>query len=110
MSIPSFKKELLSNQKKYFSQYRFTYIEKRTIIIEMRINISQDSFIEIYYNSMTDKKCYTLIKNRKRIFGYDNYKHWHFHPVENPDNHIPCKEPSIEEVFLKIKDILISGS
>jgi len=45
MSIPSFKKELLSNQKKYFSQYRFTYIEKRTIIIEMRINISQDSFI-----------------------------------------------------------------
>lgn len=102
----NFKKELVSLAARYFPQSKIIYVEKRNIILEFRIDISQSTFIEIYYNSLTGKKSYALISNCERIFGYDNYKYWHVHPFSEPSKHIPCSEPSSEEVICNMLDIL----
>jgi len=54
--------------------------------------------MEVYVNGITGKKSFALIKNEKRIWGYDNYRYWHHHPFKNPDTHIPCSEPSLEKI------------
>ncbi|MBI4653680.1 MAG: hypothetical protein HY752_01560 [Nitrospirae bacterium] len=94
--------------KKFFPEAHIKSTEKRGIIFEARVDISENVFLEIYYNSLTGKKSYSLISDNNRIFGYDNYKYWHLHPADNPSNHIPCKEPLMEEVFLNMKNLISS--
>ncbi|MEQ8188008.1 MAG: hypothetical protein ABRQ39_08565 [Candidatus Eremiobacterota bacterium] len=100
------KNELVTLTARYFPLSKSISVEKRNIILEFRIDISQNTFIEIYYNSFTGKKSYALINNCQRIFGYDNYKYWHVHPCSDPSEHIPCSEPSSEEVLCNMRDIL----
>jgi hypothetical protein len=66
------------------------------------VNISEYVFVEIYYNALTGKKSYALINKGVRIFGCVNYKFWHLHPVDNPSEHIPCDEPTMQDVFSKV--------
>ena len=42
----------------------------------------------------------------KRIWGYDNYRYWHHHPIENPDTHIACSEPPIEKIVGELQTLL----
>ena len=106
MTFDAFKSEIITNVRKFFPNVRITITEKRGIILEARVDISEDAFLEIYHNALTGKKSYALITNGKRILGYDNYKYWHLHPLDNPARHIPCSEPSMEEIFSEMKDIL----
>jgi hypothetical protein len=55
---------------------------------------------------MNDRTDFALIKNGKRIFGCDNLGGWHIHPLRNPDEHESCKEPEIEDIFKKVKNII----
>ncbi len=105
MNIKEFKKSLLKNTQKYFPQKTIDAVEKRGIIIEARINIKENVFVEIYYNALNQKKSYALISHSKRIFGYDNYKYWHVHPFDKPSAHVQCNEPPMEEIFSKIENI-----
>lgn len=106
MNIHAFKSKLVISLQKFFPEANITTVEKRSIILEMRVDISEHRFLEIYYNAFTNKKCYSLVSDNERIFGYDNYKYWHLHPADNPIKHVPCPEPSMEEVFSQIKGIL----
>lgn len=56
-------------------------------------------FIDVYYNMDGDRLDFTTIRGDQRIFGYDNAGGWHYHPVEAPDRHEPCAEPTLEEMF-----------
>jgi len=45
-----------------------------------------------------ERQNYALIRRDKRICGYDNLSGWHCHPPKNPEKHIFCKKPYLEEV------------
>ena len=48
---------------------------------------------------------FALIQNSKRIFGYDNLKEWHYHPYENPSEHILCDKPSIGKIISDMRKV-----
>lgn len=106
MELLSLKENIILTFSKYFPDAHIVSTVKRNIILEIKIEIEEEIFIEIYCNSLTGKKSFALIKSNKRIFGYDNYKFWHYHPYNASESHIKCKEPSIEEVASEIYKIM----
>ena len=55
--------------------------------IQLRIFITDFSFIDIYYHQVNGKTAYAHIRDDQRIFGADNRKDWHWHPYEDPQRH-----------------------
>ncbi len=108
MKIEDFRNLLISITKRKFPDASITLIDKRKITVEARVKISEEFFIEVYYNTLSDKKSFALIKNNQRVFGYDNYKYWHVHPLDSITDHVSCEEPSVEKVFEEIKEIIAS--
>ncbi len=108
MKIEYFRNLLIAVAKHTFPDASITTTEKREITLEVRVKISEVVFIDVYYNTLTDKKSFALIKINQRIFGYDNYKYWHIHPWHDVAAHVPCEEPSIEKVFKEMKEIILS--
>jgi len=88
------------------SEIEITYklIDKASL----RIIINADTFIDVYANIENGRYDFSLIKDSKRIFGYDNLGNWHCHPLQGPDMHVVCAEPSVEKVFKEIADIINS--
>ena len=64
----------------------------------LRLIITSQLFVDIYCNTQTNRFDFSLIQNSTRIFGYDNLKSWHYHPVENPGSHCDCQEPDLEQI------------
>ncbi len=62
--------------------------------------------MEVYINGLTGKKSFALTGNEKRVWGYDNYRYWHHHPIENPAGHVPCNEPSLKNIIDEVEIIL----
>lgn len=103
MKLVEFKESLISIAKQKFPHAKLTIIERRNITIEVRVDISDKKFIEVYHNIFSEKKSFALIMNGRRVFGYDNYKYWHMHPMNKVEMHIPCEEPVMEVVFEEIE-------
>lgn len=99
--------ELLQSLEIHFPDAKIDIKERRGIIFELRAYVKEDIFIEIYANGLTGKRSFALIAKKLRISGYDNYKFWHHHPPDNPDDHIPCSEPAIELILSSFKDVLV---
>ena len=108
MKIDDFRSLLISIAKHKFPDASIALSEKRKITVEARVEISEEIFIEIYYNILSNKKSFALIKNNQRIFGYDNYKYWHVHPRNSVTDHVLCEEPPVEKVFEEIKEIILT--
>ncbi len=71
----------------------------------LRVTISRELFVEVYYNDENKRQSYALISKDKRRFGCDNLLDWHYHPRGNPEQHDFCgKPPSLEEVFTELKN------
>lgn len=71
--------------------------------LKLRIDLKKKVFIAIRFNARNGRMDFALIKEEKRIFGSDNLKSWHVHPLEAPDSHLPCKEPTINKMIADIK-------
>jgi hypothetical protein len=108
MRIEDFRKLIILAVKNNFPDASILLAEKRDITLDARIKITEKIFVEVYYNSLTDKKSFALIKENQRILGYDNYQYWHIHPRDNVTSHVPCQEPSIEKIFEEMKEIILS--
>ena len=108
MRIEDFRKLIILAAKHNFPDANILLAEKRDITLEARIRITEKIIVEVYYNSLTDKKSLSLIKENQRIMGYDSYKYWHIHPRDNVTSHVPCQEPSIERIFEEMKEIILS--
>ena len=102
--LDKIKTELLQKLSQYFPLAEIEVEEKRSIILEIRAVLNKNTFIEVYVNIFTEKKSFSLISNKIRIMGYDNYKFWHSHPLDNPNNHLACEEPSLDLIFSKFKE------
>lgn len=102
--LADFRNDLLESLKKHFPSAKIEGRERRGAVYEARAHIGEATFIEIYYNAITEKKSFALISDDKRIAGYDNYKFWHFHPLDKPDEHIKCDEPSTDAAIATFRD------
>lgn len=75
--------------------------EKRPGTIKLRIKLVSHLHISIYFNEDTGTLTSALIRQKKRIFGYDaypSYNIWHVHPLHDVENHKESEELSIEEI------------
>jgi FPC/CPF motif-containing protein YcgG len=62
--------------------------------------------LRITINEETQRTDYALIHKGRRVYGVDNLKGWHRHPFQAVEQHFPCPEPSVQEVFKKMKVIV----
>lgn len=106
ISLESFRNQLCNLFKEQFPDIEFVIDERRSAILEIRILFNPEVFLESYVNAITGKKSFALVKNGKRIWGYDNYRHWHHHPIENPETHIPCSEPPLEKIVNEVHTVV----
>ena len=104
-NVDVFLSELKNSLKKHFTKYRFEILLNTPRSIKANIHLYENLLIAVRYNARNERMDFALIQNNQRIFGYDNLKEWHYHPVENPDDHIPCEKPSIDEIISKIKKV-----
>lgn len=98
--------ELLQSLMRHFPEAKIESKERRGVVFELRAYVGGDTFIEVYANGLTGKRSFALIAKNMRISGYDNYKFWHHHPPDNPNNHIPCDELSIDSIISGFKDTI----
>lgn len=67
-------------------------------VVKIRAALVNTAFIDVFYNVETRKCSYTMVKNKKRVFGADNsFIGWHIHPFENPNHHQLSPEISFRE-------------
>jgi len=98
--------DIIKTIKEEFPNAEFEVHERRDTILEIRATLQKDVFVEVYANFLTSKRSYTLIYKGDRIFGYDNYKFWHYHPLKDPNIHISCEEPSVSFVIQQIRETI----
>jgi len=74
-------------------------------ILKYKIWLNKEIYIQIYYNEVASTTAYALIWGNRRIFGidYDKIRGWHEHPLENPDEHRPCKQTKLTEFLEKVE-------
>ena len=69
--------------------------------IRLRIFLINETFVDVFYSEGTGKTSYAQIKNGKRIFGADNAGGWHWHPYDDPDQHLASVNEIRFEEFLQ---------
>jgi len=106
ISLDAVRDELCNLLKKQFPDVEITIDERRSAILEIRVFFTPEVFMESYVNSITGKKSFALVESAKRIWGYDNYRYWHHHPIENPENHVPCNEPTLKKIVDEVQTVL----
>ena len=74
-------------------------------VVKIRVTLTYDAFIDVFYNSDTGKCSYALVESSGRVFGADNaFIGWHIHPFDNPNQHVPAAEISFEKFLKTIED------
>lgn len=91
--------------KKRFASYKTEILLQSEKSLKANFRFSSKLFLAVRYNSRNGRMDFALIKNNRRIFGYDNLKQWHVHPYENPDEHVPCEKPGIDKIIADVKSI-----
>ena len=84
--------------------------EANRLRLKMRIVLSSDMFIDVFYGASKKRIDFALIKATERIFGIDNLNGWHRHPFGGVKQHEAIEEPTLEEVFLEIKSVTAEQS
>ena len=105
-NIEDFLQELNTLKNEFFTDSEIAIAYKRIDKISLRIIITPVLFIDVYANTETKRYDFTLIKDNKRIFGYDNLKGWHYHPLNNPKAHIRCSVPSLKHILKEMIDVI----
>ncbi len=106
MSLAEFRQAIVASVQRCLPQAKLVIEERRGVELRFRAEIDDVTFVGVYYSSLTEKKSFALIRSNNRIFGYDNYRFWHCHPVANPQEHIACTEPNPDQVFVEMSKII----
>jgi len=74
-------------------------------VVKIRVVLTLDAFIAIFYNADSGKCSYALIEHGVRVFGADNaFIGWHIHPFNAPEEHIPASEVSFADFLSAIEN------
>ena len=106
MTLAEFKRQVVAAIARHLPQAKFTPIMQHGIKLLGRVEIDEHTVIDVYFNANSGKTTYALVQMGKRIFGYDNFRGWHYHPIENPEEHIPCQEPTPDQALREMREIL----
>ncbi len=106
MGLDEFERHLYQLRDRFLPNAEIHNLNRRLNAISLRIQISEGLLIDVYYNTDSDRLDFTTVKNKQRIFGYDNAGGWHYHPRENPDHHEPCPKPTLEEIFKRTAQVI----
>lgn len=80
-------------------------------ILSLRVHLTDGSFVEVFYNTATDRTAFALILEDERVYGKDNAKiGWHVHPVDDPQAHRPCTPVSFEELLAEVVALRFQSS
>ena len=104
--LQSFLKEIEKEAEKIFPDATIDYKIVRSTHLYFRIKIDKATLIDIYFNTETQRKDFSLIFRNKRVYGIDNLLNWHQHPYNSPDTHIPLPEPSIKEILAEMRKVV----
>lgn len=104
-SVDAFQAKVQDLAGQYFSTSKPELQEANPLRLEMRIVLSSDLFIDIFYGVSKKRIDFALIKATERIFGIDNLNGWHRHPFGGVKQHEAIEEPTLEEVFSEIKSV-----
>jgi len=102
MTLEEFRQALVAALERHFPQAEVMLAESRGVVLTGRATLDTDTFVAIYFSALTGKTSYALIRQERRWVGYDNYKFWHYHPLENADRHEPCSAPTPEEAIAEL--------
>lgn len=101
-TVEEFILEVESSLQKYFPTSRIEFLLRTAKSLKCNVYLQENLFIAIRFNARNERTDFALISNNQRVFGFDNLKQWHYHPYENPDEHIPCGEPTITKIVSEI--------
>lgn len=109
MSIDDFIKEVESATSYYLLKVEI--LAKTKNAVKIKVPITENIYIQLYYNQKSGTKNYVLIGWNRRLFGRDCVGgEWHKHPFENPNEHDFSKngkrEVSILEFFHEVFNLL----
>ena len=77
-------------------------VEERFGSIKLRVSLTHNARIELYFNEDTETITSALVVNEKRIFGINGYPRvgrWHLHPEENVQRHMRIKPMTIKRII-----------
>lgn len=106
MDLGEFEKHLYRLMDGFFPDAKIQNLNRRLNMISLRMQIGERLFIDVYYNTDSDRLDFTTIKDEQRIFGYDNAGGWHYHPLGDPDHHEPCPQPTLEEILERTAQVI----
>jgi len=109
MTIKDFIKEVETVAKLY--SLRAEILARTKNAVKVKVPITENIYIQLYYNRETGTKNYVLIGWNRRLFGRDCVGSvWHKHPFENPEDHDFSedgkREISISDFFEKAFKLL----
>ena len=70
--------------------------------------VTAEMFLAFYYNEKTGTIAFALVNGHDRIWGIDRdeIRGWHFHPLDNPTEHIGIEPLAISEIVARLKIVL----
>ncbi len=113
MSIDDFIKEVESAASYYLLKVEI--LAKTKNAVKIKVPITENIYIQLYYNQKSGTKNYVLIGWNRRLFGRDCVGgEWHKHPFKNPNEHDFSKngkrEVSVLEFFYEVFNLLKENS
>ncbi|MEK7542029.1 MAG: hypothetical protein AAB533_04225 [Patescibacteria group bacterium] len=91
--------EMQKQRQRFFPEAPVIYLEELSFYVKTRIILSEDSFVEVRFNAHNARKSYALVRDGKRVAGFDNLGGWHIHPFGKPHTHRRISEPPLAHVF-----------
>jgi len=104
-SVGEFQTKVQDLVGQYFPASEPELQETNPLRLKMRIVLSSDLFIDIFYGKSKERIAFALIKQTERVFGIDNLNGWHRHPPGGGKEHEIMEEPTLEEIFSAIKSV-----
>ncbi len=106
--IDEFIKEVEESAKNF--SLKIEVVAKTKNAVKIKVQITENIYLQFYYNSLSGTKNYVLIGWNRRLFGRDCIGgRWHLHPFENPDEHVFCDEVPVKNFFEEVFEILIKN-
>lgn len=106
LSVEAFYEKLQSLVQQHFPTAKLEPKEINPLRLKVRIILSEMVFIDVFYGRRKNRVDFALIREERRIFGIDNLQGWHRHPLEAPESHVKMKEPSMEDIFTELAQLL----
>jgi len=106
MTLDEFRERCVSAAEEHFARADLRIRTRRGTVFEARVQIDEETFVAVYFNALTGKTSYTLISGGQGVMGYNNYRFWHHHPLGCPQEHVPCEEPAIEDLFAEMREAI----